>query len=249
MSSFNPIIKVNNESVISSRSSPTLSDQDSNTINTINTSKSVQLQNYGSLINKFVIIPDNILTSNFNVLEIDDKFILRNIVCFIFKKFFEKTNYEKINMTKFKDFIKEISENYNDNVKYHNFYHATNILHTTYMLIDNCGLFEKFNEHILFSILISALVHDIGHPGNNNLYEINTCSELACRYNDLSVLEQHHCHLAFELIRKYGIFENYTNEEFTMCRKTIINCILGTDLANHRNLVESLRIIMNLIWI
>lgn len=196
---------------------------------------------YSILVNKFIIIPNDLFTHNFNVLEIDDVFILRNIVCLIFKTFFERIDYNKVNCICLKVFIKDVCESYKD-VSYHNFYHATHILHSTYILLEQCGLFDKLNPDILFSILISALVHDIGHPGNNNLFEVNTCSELACRYNDLSVLEQYHCHLAFELIKKHSIFQNYTHDEFIICRKTIINSILGTDMTNHKSILDTMRI-------
>lgn len=197
--------------------------------------------NYTELVNKFILIPDKLFTFEFNVLEIDDTFILRNIVCYIFKIFFEKMNYNKINSIVLKCFVKDVCDSYNT-VPYHNFYHATHILHTTYLILETGGMFEKLNKDILFSTLLSALVHDIGHPGNNNIYEINTCSELACRYNDLSVLEQYHCHLAFELIKKHNLFINYSHEEFIICRKTIINCILGTDMSNHKIILDSMRL-------
>jgi dual 3',5'-cyclic-AMP and -GMP phosphodiesterase 11 len=192
------------------------------------------------LLNKFVIIPDDIFTINLNILQIDDTFILRNIVCFIFKTFFDRMNYHKINTICLKCFIKDVCDKYND-VSYHNFYHATHILHTTYVLLDQCELFDKLNSDVLFGILISALVHDIGHPGNNNLFEVNTCSELACRYNDLSVLEQYHCHLAFEVIKKHSIFENFNHDDFVICRKTIISSILGTDMANHKTILDIMK--------
>ena len=195
---------------------------------------------YSALINKFILIPDDIFTIDFNILKIDDTFILRNIVCYIFKTFFERMDYHKINIICLKGFVKDVCDRYNE-VSYHNFYHATHILHTTYVLLDQCALFDKLNPDVLFSILISALVHDIGHPGNNNLFEINTCSELACRYNDLSVLEQFHCHLSFELIKIHDLFQNYHHDEFIICRKTIINCILGTDMANHKNILENMK--------
>lgn len=50
---------------------------------------------HSDLLNKFIIIPDDIFTVNFNVLLIDDTFILRNIVCYIFKTFFEKYSIKK----------------------------------------------------------------------------------------------------------------------------------------------------------
>jgi len=191
------------------------------------------------LVNKHIIIPENLFTWDFNVLDIDGKFILKNIVGKIFKNFIEKNNYRKINEIGLKIFIKNVSELYHDH-PYHNFYHATNVFHKTYMLLSECQLFKKLNLDVLFSILISALTHDIDHPGNNNLYEINTCSPLALKYNDLSVLEQHHCQITFELIEKYKLFENFSKQEFLICRKTIINCILGTDMNNHKNILDNL---------
>ena len=194
-----------------------------------------------NLVSKYIVIPDNLFTLDFDILNIDDVFILRNIVCFIFKTFFERIGYNKINSIALKSFVNDVCDKYNT-VSYHNFYHATHILHTTYLILDTCGLFEKLNEDILFATLLSSLVHDIGHPGNNNIFEINTCSELACRYNDLSVLEQYHCHLAFELIKKHNLFVNYTQNDFISLRKTIINCILATDMANHKSIQELLKL-------
>lgn len=198
---------------------------------------SIVTPDYSELLTKFVVIPNNIFTIQFNVLEIDEQLVLRNTVCFIFKTFFETVSYHKINPIKLKAFIKDVSEKYND-VPYHNFYHATQVLHTTYLLIKTCNLFNSIDSDILFSTLVSALVHDIGHPGNTNSFEVNTCSELAYRYNDISVLEQHHCYLTFELIKQHNLFENYTNDEFMLCRKTIIQNIIGTDMSNHKNILD-----------
>ena len=41
------------------------------------------------LVNKHIIIPENLFTFDFNVLNIDGKFILKNIVGKIFKNFIE----------------------------------------------------------------------------------------------------------------------------------------------------------------
>lgn len=50
-------------------------------------------------------------------------------------------------------------------------------------------------------MLISALTHDVDHPGNNNDFEIKTGSELALRYNNKSVLENYHCYVLFSKLR------------------------------------------------
>jgi hypothetical protein len=48
-----------------------------------------------------------------------------------------------------------------------------------------------------FAYLLAAVVHDVGHPGRNNSFQINRQTVLALEYNDLSVLENMHASKAF----------------------------------------------------
>jgi len=41
----------------------------------------------------------------------------------------------------------------------------------------------------IFTLLISGLAHDVCHDGHNNIFHINSKSEIAMLYNDISVLE------------------------------------------------------------
>jgi hypothetical protein len=52
--------------------------------------------------------------------------------------------------------------------------------------------------------LISGLVHDIDHPGHSNSFEVNTMSALAKRYDNQSVLENHHIDTALSLLKIPG---------------------------------------------
>ena len=45
-------------------------------------------------------------------------------------------------------------------------------------------------EH--FGAVVSAISHDLDHPGFNNSFLVNTKDEIALLYNDQSVLENHH---------------------------------------------------------
>ena len=65
---------------------------------------------------------------------------------------------------------------------------------------------------------------------------INTKNELAIRYNDQSVLENFHVSEGFNIIfKKKGcnIFENMSNDDYKICRKRIVNCVLATDMTLH----------------
>lgn len=53
----------------------------------------------------------------------------------------------------------------------------------------------------LAAVLIGGAVHDHEHPGFNNIYLVETSDEIAIRYNDQSVLENHHIASSFKLMK------------------------------------------------
>ena len=55
-----------------------------------------------------------------------------------------------------------------------------------------------------FSFLLAAISHDLGHPGVNNPFLINTIDKLAIRYNDKSILENMHVEKVFTLHGAYS---------------------------------------------
>ena len=50
------------------------------------------------------------------------------------------------------------------------------------------------------SLMVAAIGHDIDHPGLNNAFLRKTQAPLAIRYNDRSVLENHHASVLFSLL-------------------------------------------------
>ena len=46
-------------------------------------------------------------------------------------------------------------------------------------------------------MLVAPACHDVNHPGLNNIYLVNTSHTYALRYNDKSVLENHHASQCF----------------------------------------------------
>jgi len=183
------------------------------------------------LVSPYIHIPDNIDTLNFDTYLIDECFVLKNIAGYILKETKSDIHFEldEVCLTKF---ISTLCENYNKN-HFHNFQHAVNVLQMTYLLLKKSGIFSKLKPHILIATLISALSHDVDHPGNTNSYEINSMSKFALLYNDNSVLENHHCTLTFELMENAGLTKCFKENQFKEVRKTIIACILGTDLLKH----------------
>nr|7D7P_A Chain A, Phosphodiesterase [Salpingoeca rosetta] len=138
-----------------------------------------------------------------------------------------------IDEKKLRKWLQKVRTQYNKN-PFHNWRHAVMVLHTTYLLLTSVAT-EFITEVELLAMLIAALSHDLDHNGLTNAFHINSRSELALVYNDQSVLENHHSHLAFEILLEKGcnVVENLDEDEFKRLRAVIINCILNTDMATH----------------
>jgi hypothetical protein len=79
------------------------------------------------------------------------------------------------------------------------------------------------------TLLISAIGHDVGHPGVNNAFLVALNAPLAQLYNDRSVLESFHCAAYSQILRRFwpSAFQD------TDMRKLMINSILATDMGLH----------------
>ena len=131
-------------------------------------------------------------------------------------------------------FLKEVQTRYRDN-PYHNSMHAADVVQIMHYLIHKGGLKSLLSNEDTIAAIISALVHDLDHPGLNNAFQINTRSYLATLYNDRSVLENHHCAQAFELLRspQFNFLINMPQEQRKMVRGYIVDMILATDMGEH----------------
>lgn len=138
-------------------------------------------------------------------------------------------------------FIK-IEEGYNKN-PYHNACHAADVLHSMLFFILNSFLIHSLNDIDIISCIISALSHDIQHPGVTNRFLINTRDSLAMEYNDNSVLENMHASRIFSILssKESDIFINLHTDIYFRARKLIIEMILGTDMTKHFNLLSFFR--------
>jgi HD superfamily phosphohydrolase len=90
------------------------------------------------------------------------------------------------------------------------------------------------------TLLISATVHDVGHPGFNNAFMVAVGTSQALIYNDQSVLENYHCSLTFQIIQKEknNILKNMSKEDKNSFRKMLLNNVLATDLSKHYPIIK-----------
>lgn len=91
-------------------------------------------------------------------------------------------------------------------------------------------------------MLISGAMHDLDHPGHNNLFEINSDSPLSLTYNDKSVLENYHLYFFFNLLSndQLNIFGDKDIDHQKKIRRSFIVNIIATDMTNHKADIERL---------
>ena len=130
---------------------------------------------------------------------------------------------------------------------YHNYYHCIDVMYTTFVFIHEFAASVWIQDLDVFALLVSAIVHDLDHPGTNNAYQINASTSLAILYNDVAVLENHHCATTFELISNphYDIFGGLDSTQKKDIRKLMIMGILATDMAVHFSLQTELNEMIN----
>lgn len=134
------------------------------------------------------------------------------------------------------NFLARVEKAYHRDNFYHNSLHATDVLNSVYFLLYS-GVHSsgQFLELEVLALVVSALAHDIAHPGLNNAFLVNSGDTLAVTYNDKSVLEMMHCYVLFSILRKpdSNILRALGTEDLVSFRKIAIAVILATDLQRH----------------
>ena len=184
-------------------------------------------------------LPSNLFTWDFNVIEITDLPCL----CLSMMKLAESLPGipQGLDNQVLASYIQEVSTSYNL-VPFHNFQHAACVTHVLYMLIMETEVYKILGDNKTFGLFLSAIVHDVDHPGNTNTFEVNRGTELAMIYNDKSVLENHHCATAFRLMRKSncGVLSNLDVVAVREIRKVMVTSVLATDMAIHFQMVSDI---------
>lgn len=144
---------------------------------------------------------------------------------------------------------------YNSFVPYHNFRHVVDVLQATFSFLIHTGTLAPYAltdgllddtqkspvEALLMpfealTLLITAIGHDVGHPGVNNGFLVTLNAPLAQLYNDRSVLESFHCAAFSQILRRHwtSAFED------RKMRNLMISSILATDMGLHFDYMKRL---------
>eukprot|EP00580_Thalassiosira_gravida_P000683 CAMPEP_0201622652 /NCGR_PEP_ID=MMETSP0492-20130828/47512_1 /ASSEMBLY_ACC=CAM_ASM_000837 /TAXON_ID=420259 /ORGANISM="Thalassiosira gravida, Strain GMp14c1" /LENGTH=321 /DNA_ID=CAMNT_0048092241 /DNA_START=81 /DNA_END=1046 /DNA_ORIENTATION=+ len=147
------------------------------------------------------------------------------------------------------NFLRLVESDYSKENPYHNGIHASDVMQTTFALLQMGG--DKFSSSPLelFSLLLAAACHDMGHPGRNNSFEVNSHSELSVIYNDSSVLENMHAARACRLLTRQpgdadlnaDILVGLQKTQKEAFRASFTKAILCTDMSQHFAKVAQLK--------
>ena len=207
--------------------------------------KTSEIEKIFELVSRDITPPEDLFSWDFNVLRIDDRNGLVNALGLIFHSLHLLESLG-INSQVLANYIRDVSCRYHDN-PFHNLHHATYVTQFAYMLIHATDANKYLSPRQLFGVVLSAVVHDVDHPRNTNMFEINSQSSLALIYNDQSVLENHHCSTAFQLMRKTSsnIFSGLSKSIALELRKIIVTCVMATDMSVHFELVDETKKIVS----
>lgn len=158
---------------------------------------------------------------------------LVNGCCLIYSKFDALKQLGDLPEDTMRNFLTSVQSYYFNNY-YHNMIHALDVTNSCAFYL-NTGFKALFSNLEVVTLLISATVHDVGHPGFNNAFMVSVGTGQAMIYNDQSVLENYHCSITFQIIQKErnNILKNLSKEDKGTFRKNLLNNVLSTDLSKH----------------
>ena len=192
--------------------------------------------------------PSRIIEKTFNIFELKEIIGQDNVLPIMGKVILDSFGLysdDIISTEKLDPFLVSISNQYYKTTLYHNSMHGADVTQSLCLYFQNSNAEEICQSLVLdlLGILIAALGHDLGHPGLTNIFHINSSSELAITYNDMSCLENFHASKLFRTIRnpETDIFEKLSVQDYKTIRKRMIGNILSTDMANHGKIMTVIK--------
>lgn len=179
-----------------------------------------------------------VFTKDFSILDFYDQYKAESY-CLLGRIIYKDLDLVPlIDSTKLNNFLNAIRKGYNEAPHYHNEMHSIDVCHTIFSYITHAYNFEdllKFTKLEVLALITAAICHDIGHPGFNNNFHINSLSSFAVTYNDKSVLESYHASESTRilLISENNILGKLEKVEFKNFRRHFIDSILSTDMMFH----------------
>ena len=216
--------------------------------NNNNLQKKEERLSISSLIDKYTNDIRDITDKDFCIFDFKKKVGYKNVLPMIghvLLKTLGLIDSRIISISKLNSFLYTVSESYLETTLYHNAMHGADVAQSLciFFMSSNAEQISESTVLDLLGMIISAMGHDLGHPGYNNNFHVNACTDLALTYNDSSCLENFHTSYLFKILKKEesNIFEKFSTQNFKSIRKRMISQILATDMANHGEVVSLIR--------
>ncbi|CAJ1939145.1 unnamed protein product [Cylindrotheca closterium] len=151
-----------------------------------------------------------------------------------------------------RDFVNHIAMMYREN-PFHNFEHASHVSMSVVKLLTRIVTHSNTEQDIeelhhqtygiasdpltQFTMVLSALVHDVDHPGVSNAQLVKEKTSLAQLYNNKSIAEQNSVDKTWILLME-GDYQNLRNAiykteaEFIRFRSVLVNTVMATDIMD-----------------
>ena len=180
---------------------------------------------------------EKISSFEFDIFEFDEAVGRSNVLIQGATHILDNSNLTRlIEKSKLESFLRDVRNGYKNN-GYHSNLHGFDVCQTVYIYLTKAPVAEilYLTDYDILAFVLSSLIHDLGHPGLNNTFQVNTMSEIARTYNDKSVLENFHVSEAFKILGKpeSNILEKIEFSDFRIIRKRIIECVMATDMVHH----------------
>jgi hypothetical protein len=135
------------------------------------------------------------------------------------------------------NYLNKITASYPTTNPFHNSSHAADVVATCFwtLHIGQANRILNLTPLECFAVLFSAMIHDVDHGGRTNPFLIKTRNSLALRYNDRSVLENHHCSFAYQAMHDEtcNILAAMPVPDRAAMRAMVVSMVLATDVAKH----------------
>ncbi|KAL8625632.1 hypothetical protein ACOMHN_043907 [Nucella lapillus] len=138
-------------------------------------------------------------------------------------------------------FFSSIEDNYHDSNPYHNVIHATDVTQAMYCYLQEKKLQQSMTPFEAMIAVVSAMAHDLDHPGVNQSFLVATANHLATLYQNTSVLEMHHWRYGVGLMQECGIFSHFTNTQWASAIWQFRSLILATDITRQQEFLIKFR--------
>eukprot|EP00299_Pterocystis_sp_00344_P016671 c8363_g1_i3.p1 GENE.c8363_g1_i3~~c8363_g1_i3.p1 ORF type:complete len:555 (+),score=121.54 c8363_g1_i3:33-1667(+) len=183
----------------------------------------------------------------FNLDRVTGGHALSTIAVHLFKHF-NLINDLKLDQTKVKNYWQQIERGYQD-VPYHSQVHAADVMQELAWFLNCPSVRAKLQPLELCAALVAAGIHDHDHPGVNNDFLIKTSHEHAMKYNDKSVLENHHAATGLAALHRVddnNFLSHFDLERLLMFRQLVSSMVLATDMSFHFQLQDEFAKTFNL---